>query len=49
MAENFAAFEKEKDVTLVYEALETIEAAERDVPAAQVAIDPFRGAVLACP
>lgn len=35
--ENFAEFEKEQNPTLVHEALETIEAAERDVPAGDMA------------
>jgi hypothetical protein len=33
LAEKFAAFEKEQDPRLVHEALDLIEAAERDVPA----------------
>jgi hypothetical protein len=37
LAEKFAAFEKEQDPTLVYEAADLIEAAERDVPAGDVA------------
>jgi hypothetical protein len=32
VAEKFAAFEKEQEPSLVYEALDTIEAAERDIP-----------------
>jgi hypothetical protein len=37
LAEKFAAFEKEHDLTLVYEALDTIEESERDVPAGDAA------------